>query len=359
MLYAVIMAGGSGTRFWPESRADRPKQLLKLAGRETLIRATIARLRELVPPERILVVTNERLVEPIRRELPELPPESVLGEPCRRDTAPCIGLAASLLLRREPEAVMAVMPADHLISQVEEFQAAIGFAERLIAEQPQRLVTFGIPPTYPAEVFGYIERGEPISRPAADPAAYRVQMFREKPDAATAREFLASGRFYWNSGIFVWRAATIDAALAKFEPEMHRRLAAIAQSDERLFPEVFRREFEAIQGKSIDYAVMERHDDVAVIEAPFDWDDVGSWRSLARHYPADEHGNTVIGRHLGVHSSGCIVRGDDERLIVTLGVKDCIIVHTPDATLVANKHDEEAVRHVVAELKQRGWEEFL
>jgi mannose-1-phosphate guanylyltransferase len=359
MLYAVIMAGGSGTRFWPESRADRPKQLLNLAGRQTLIRATLSRLADLVPPDRILVVTNERLVEPIRRELPELTPQAVLGEPCRRDTAPCIGLAAGILLRRDPDAVMAVMPADHVIPTVEAFQSAIRYAARLIEERPKRLVTFGIRPTYPAEVFGYIERGEPLPHSAADPPAYRVKMFREKPDAATAQKYLDSGRFYWNSGIFVWRADTIDAALKQLEPEMHRRLAAIAGAGEDRFPETLRREFEAIQGKSIDYAVMERYDDVAVIEAPFEWDDVGSWRSLARLYPPDENGNTVIGRHLGVKSSGLIVRGDDQRLIVTLGLKDCIIVHTPDATLVANKNDEEAVRHIVAELKSRGWEEFL
>jgi mannose-1-phosphate guanylyltransferase len=359
MLYAVIMAGGSGTRFWPESRAGRPKQLLKLAGNQTLIRATVTRLADLVPPDRILVVTNERLVEPIRRELPEAPPQAVLGEPCRRDTAPCIGLAAGLLLRRDPHAVMAVMPADHVIPTVEGFQSAIRFAARLIEERPKRLVTFGIRPSYPAEVFGYIERGESLPHAAADPPAYRVKMFREKPDAATAQQYLDSGRFYWNSGIFVWRADTIDAALKQLEPEMHRSLAAIAAADEDRFGETFRREFEAIRGKSIDYAVMERYDDVAVIEAPFAWDDVGSWRSLTRLYPSDANGNTVVGRHLGVNSSGLIVRGDDQRLIVTLGMKDCIIVHTPDATLVANKNDEEAVRHIVAELKSRGWEEFL
>jgi mannose-1-phosphate guanylyltransferase len=359
MLYAVIMAGGSGTRFWPESRADRPKQLLPLAGRETMIRATVARLADVVPPDRILIVTNERLVEPIRRQLPELPAQAVLGEPCRRDTAPCIGLAAGLLLRDDPDAIMAVMPADHVIPTVEKFQAALRYAARMVDWQPERLVTFGIRPTYPAETFGYIERGNRLFTEPSDPPTYQVQMFREKPKADVARQFVESGRFYWNSGIFVWRAATIDAALAKFEPEMHRHLRTIAQAEEARFDEVFPREFEAIRGKSIDYAVMEHYDDVAVVESPFDWDDVGSWRSLTRLYPADENGNTVIGRHLGVRSSGLIVRGSDDRLIVTLGMKDCIIVHTPDATLVANKNDEEAVREVVAELQKRGWTEYL
>ncbi len=359
MLYAVIMAGGSGTRFWPESRADRPKQLLKLAGEKTMIRATAARLEGLISPERMIVVTGESLVAPIRQELPDLHAESVIGEPCRRDTAPCIGLAAQLLLKKDPQAVMAVMPADHVIQPVEKFQAALRYALRLVEEQPSRLVTFGIPPTYPAESFGYIERGEALPAAPNCPPAFRVRMFREKPKAKVAQEYLAAGRFYWNSGIFVWRADTIDQALAKFSPKIHAHLQAVTAAPDREFPEVFRREFAAIEGQSIDYAVMERYDDVAVIEAPFAWDDVGSWRSLTRLYPQDENGNTVIGRHLGVNSHGLIVRGDEERLIVTLGMKDCIIVHTPDATLVANKNDEEAVRQVVEEIRRRGWEEFL
>jgi mannose-1-phosphate guanylyltransferase len=360
MLYAVIMAGGSGTRFWPESRSDRPKQLLRISGEETLIQATVNRLEGLIPSQRLLIITGYQLVQPIREQLPDLPPSALVGEPCRRDTAPCIGLAAQLLLKQDPEAVMAVMPADHVISPTSTFQDALRYAAELVEERPGRLVTFGIRPTYPAQIFGYIERGEALPSPGAkDFPTFQVQMFREKPDGPTAQKFLDSGRFYWNSGIFVWKAKTIDAALAEREPAMHQRLQAIAAASDADFPEVFSQEFEAIQGKSIDYAVMEHYEDVAVIESPFTWDDVGSWRSLARLYPQDEHGNTVIGRHVGINSTGLIVRGDDERLIVTLGMKDCIIVHTPDATLVANKNDEEAVREVVAEIKRRGWRELL
>jgi len=356
MLHAVIMAGGSGTRFWPASREAKPKQLLDLAGSKTMIQATAARLSGAVPPERILVLTNERQVEPICQQLPELPPESVIGEPCKRDTAPCIGLAAMHVSRNDDDATMLVLPADHVIEPDEAFRQAVAQAVELVDRKPTRIVTFGIRPTYPAESYGYIERGEPIAA-----AAFKVVQFREKPKADVARQYCDSGDFYWNSGIFVWRARTILDSLARYEPEMFARLEAIesaAGSDD--FDTVFHREFAAIVGKSIDYAVMERADDVAVIEAPFQWDDLGSWQSLARLRGADEAGNTIAAeRHLGLNTTGTIVRSEGNHLIVTVGLTDCIVVHTDGATLVANKHDEESVRDVVKRLKAMGWEEYL
>lgn len=362
MLHAVIMAGGAGTRFWPASRSARPKQLLDLAGGRTMIQATVERLGDLVPASRILIVTNERLVDSIRQQLPELPVRAVLGEPCKRDTAPCIGLAAALVRREDPAGTMVVMPADHVIRPDGVFQAAIRRAAQLVEESPERIVTFGIRPTYPAESFGYIERGVPLANAGSgeSAAAFRVRRFREKPNADVAREYVESGNFYWNSGIFVWKAATIDAALARFEPEMHVHLRAIASRlGESDFAEVFEREFEMIRGKSIDYAVMEQYPDVVVVEAPFDWDDVGSWQSLARTRGQDADGNTIVGHHLGFQTTGSIIRSDPGHLVVTLGLKDCIVVHTPDATLVANKHDEESIRQVVQLLKDRGWDGYL
>jgi mannose-1-phosphate guanylyltransferase len=363
MLHAIIMAGGSGTRFWPASRADRPKQLLDLTGEKTMIQATVGRLGELVAPDRVLVVTNERLVAAIRDSLPQLPPEAVIGEPCKRDTAPCVGFSAEYVLRSDENATMAVMPADHVISDEPQFQAAIRYAAELVEQSPQTLVTFGIQPTYAAETFGYIERAEAIggAGQGGGPPTYRVARFREKPKGETAREYFESGRYYWNSGIFVWKARTIRDALARFEPQMHGHLRAIGEACGREdFDEVFHREFAAIEGKSIDYAVMEHYDDVVVIQAPFPWDDVGSWQSLARLHGTDDENNTVAhARHLGLDTSGTIVRGEDGHLIVTLGVSDCIVVHTPDATLVANKHQEEAIRQVVQLLKEKGWEEYL
>lgn len=368
MLHAVIMAGGSGTRFWPASRNELPKQLLNLVGDETMIQDTVARLGDLVPHDRLLIVTNRRLVAPIAEQLPQVPAAAIIGEPCKRDTAPCIGLASALIDRHDPDATMIVLPADHVIQAGDTFRAAIRHAVRLVEQQPARIVTFGIRPSYPAEVFGYIERGERLDGNAASDsagdsnsaAAFRVKRFREKPSRAVAEEYLASGNFYWNAGIFVWKSAAIMAALKRFEPAMHEHLAAIAAAvGQEKFPAVLDREFAAIQGKSIDYAVMERYEDVAVIEAPFDWDDAGNWQAMARIRGADSDGNTIAGRHLGVRTAGCIVRTSDEHLVVTLGLQDTIVVHTPDATLVANKHDEEAMRQIVGLLKERGWEEYL
>jgi len=399
MLHAVIMAGGSGTRFWPESRADRPKQLLRLVGSETMLRQTMDRLTRLVARERVVVATTERLAERIARELPELPAEGVLVEPLRRNTAPCIGLAALRLQRRDAQATMAVMPADHLIRPPAEFCRAMRFAAALVDKDPRRLVTFGIRPSYPAETFGYIERGEPLDpepNPAnrtqpdapsgavpaeacaempdaaagaagetqapasAPPPAFQVRCFREKPDAKTAREYLAAGRFYWNAGIFVWKAATILDCLRRYRPEIHQGLEQIAAAWGRAdFDQVLRRQFEAMPDVSIDYAVMEKAEHVVVVEAPFEWDDVGSWLALGRLGQTDEQGNTVLGRHLGIDTSGTIVRTSDDHLVVTLGLRDCLVVHTPDATLVADKHQEEAVRRVVKLLEERGWDEFL
>ncbi len=357
MIYAVIMAGGSGTRFWPASRAEFPKQLLNLVGDKSMIQATLDRLVGLVPAERSLIVTNERLVDTMRAQLPALPATSILGEPCKRDTAPCVGLAAAMLLREDPDAVMVVMPADHVIQATDRFQAAIRHAVSLVEEKPERKITFGIRPTYPAESFGYIERGAPLD---AHEGTYNVKRFHEKPNLERAEQYLAAGTFLWNSGIFVWRASTILAELERHEPEMHHHLVTIgAAARGASFEEVFQREFTAIEGRSIDYAVMEKAQDVVVVEAPFDWDDMGSWQALGRLRGTDSQGNTIVGKHIGIDTAGTIVRGDDDHLIVTVGLEDCIVVHTPDATFVADKRHEESVREVVKMLAAKGWNEHL
>lgn len=356
MLHAVIMAGGSGTRFWPLSRTARPKQLLDLAGGRTMIQATVDRLGSLAPAERTWIITNRSLVQPIAEQLPQLARGRIVGEPCKRDTAPAVGLSALLVAHGDPEATLVVMPSDHLIQPDAAFQAAIQQAAALVEQRPETLVTFGIKPTHPADSFGYIERGERVGQGSV----FQVARFREKPARSIAEQYLASGNFYWNSGIFVWKAKTILAALAKLEPAIYERLQAIgAAAGKPDFDAILDREFTAIRGKSIDFAVMEHYQPVVVIEAPFSWDDVGSWQALARARGTDEAGNTAVGKHLGIRTSGSIVRTTDDHLIVTLGLKDTIVVHTPDATLVADKSQEEAIREVVKALEERGWREFL
>jgi mannose-1-phosphate guanylyltransferase len=365
MLHALVMAGGSGTRFWPVSREKTPKQLLRLLGERSLLQSTIDRLDGLVAPQETLVATAAALATPIREQLPQLPPAAVLGEPCKRDTAPCIGLAALLTVRHDADATMLVLPADHVIRDTAGFQRGVRQAVVLVEQDPTRLVTFGIRPTYPAESFGYLERGEPIgdSPAATGTPTFRVLRFREKPQAAVAQQYLDTGNFYWNSGIFVWRARTILDALAREQPDLVARLQSIAAAyGTAEFDAVFAREFAAIRGISIDYAVMEKAGNVVLIEAPFDWDDLGSWQSLARQRGQDAQGNTIAARHLGLKTSGTIVFADErakDHLIVTVGAEDLIIVHTPDATLVARRQDEESLRQVVKELEKQGWRESL
>ena len=360
MLHAVIMAGGSGTRFWPASRSSTPKQLLDLAGDRTMIQQTVDRLAELTTSENVMIITNQSQVDAIAGQLPALSAESIIGEPCKRDTAPCVGLAAALVHAKDPDGIMAVMPADHVIRPTAEFQRALQHAAQLVEADPERIITFGIPPTYPAESFGYIERGTPLAGNELEIPSYAVSRFREKPSQEVAQQYLESGNYYWNSGIFVWKAQTIRDALAKYEPQMQQRLQTIADSlGTDKYQETLQAEFAAIEGKSIDYAVMEHYEKVVVVEAPFQWDDVGSWQSLTRLRGTDADDNTLVGKHLGIRTEGSIVKTSDDHLVVTLGMKDCIVVHTDNATLVANKHDEEAIREVVAQLKEKNWVEYL
>lgn len=356
MLHAIIMAGGSGTRFWPASRKAKPKQLLALSGSRTMIQATCDRLYACVPPERISVITATHLVDPIAAQLPELRKPSIIGEPCRRDTAPCVGLAAAMVAAEDPDGMMLVCPSDHVILKHDEFADAVRRGQAVIEQHPDAIITFGIRPSYPAESFGYIQQGDQL----AGHDAFNVECFREKPDRETAEKYVAEGNFLWNSGIFLWKAKTILDALAQHEPAMHGHLQAIANAiGTDSFDEVLKTEFTAIEGKSVDYAVMERHDNVVVIEAPFDWDDVGSWQAVSRLQPLDQSGNAVTGSHIGIDSKNCIIQSEPGHTIVTIDTEDLIVVQTGDATLVAPRASEERVREAVAELEKRGMQDKM
>ncbi|NNJ26591.1 mannose-1-phosphate guanylyltransferase [Alienimonas chondri] len=375
MLHAVVMAGGSGTRFWPQSRTALPKQLLPIAGEKTMLRQTVDRLygdggpngagetagEGTIAPERVWVVTNAVQAEEVRKQLPEVPAGNVLVEPCARNTAPCVGLAAVHLQQADPDATMLVLPADHVIGPPEVFQQAAATAAKVVADGPGRFVLFGVPPTFPSEGFGYIQRGAPLSG-FEEQKAFSVASFREKPDAATAEEYIASGDFYWNCGIFTWRADAILDALAEYESNTRARLETIAGvvgSDR--YDEVVAEQFPQCDSVSIDNAVLERTDAACVLEAPFDWDDVGSWGALRRLLGEDEQGHSSdAAKFVSLESKDCTVRDTTgKHLICALGVEDLIIVHTADATLVAKRGDENAVKRLIGELKERGLEEYL
>jgi mannose-1-phosphate guanylyltransferase len=363
MLHALIMAGGGGTRFWPRSRASKPKQFLALAGEQTLLQQTVERIETLVPPDRTWIVTSATHVAETERQLPHLPPGRVIGEPCGRDTAPCIALGAAILRQNDPDAVMAVMAADHVIEPVQEFRRAACVAELMVAEFPDALVTFGIPPTFPATGYGYIERGPEAARRQGI-AVHRVASFREKPAEEVAREFLASGQYFWNSGMFFWRADTILDALRATQPAMVQaveRIAGASPTERRTA--VLAAEYPVLDRISIDFAVMEpavlQGTTILVVEAPFRWDDVGSWLALERMNPQDAAHNTVLGRHCGVDTERCIIAGDAGTLIATAGVHDLIIIQDGDCILVADRSKESSIKHLVEELRRRGLEKYL
>lgn len=356
MLHSVIMAGGSGTRFWPQSRRAIPKQLLKLAGDETLLQQTAGRLSSEANPSPVWVVTNQQQAAETSKQLPAA---NVLVEPCGRNTAPCIGLAAICLLKDDPDAIMVVCPADHVIRPNDAFSAGIEQAVSLIEEQPDRLVLFGVKPTYPSTGFGYIERGQSIGDESS--GQFHVESFREKPALDVAEGYLKQGSFYWNAGIFVWRAETILKAIETNEPEMFSLLSELAKHiDTEAWQQKLEELFPQMKSISIDYAVLEQAKNVAVVEAPFEWDDLGSWQSLQRLLGQDEDDNTVDATFCSIDSRGCIVRStQDDHLIAAIGMDDCIIVHTPDATLVARKGDENAIRELVAKIEEMGHGRFL
>jgi mannose-1-phosphate guanylyltransferase len=359
MLHAMIMAGGGGTRFWPRSRQQRPKQFLKLTGDRTLIQMALDRIEGPVPPECTWVITGDAYRSEASKQLPSLPADRIIGEPCGRDTAACIGLGAALIARQDPSAVMIVMPADHVIEPVQEFRRAAHVAEQMAEEHPSSLITFGIPPTYPATGYGYIHRGPEVARRQGI-SVYRVQEFKEKPKANVAEQFVVSGEYYWNSGIFVWKAATILQALRDRQPRLFAAVQRVAEA----WPTgegaaVLRREYEALERVSIDYAVMEHAKEVLVVQAPYRWDDVGSWHALERMHPQDADGNTVLAPHCGLKTKGCIIVAEDGHLVATGGVENLLIVQDGDATLVADRRDEKTVKELVELLKTKGLEKYL
>jgi mannose-1-phosphate guanylyltransferase len=359
MLHALIMAGGSGTRFWPRSRRRRPKQFLTLSGDRSLLQQAVDRLDPLIPPDRTWVITNAAFTEETGQQLPTLASEHIVGEPCGRNTAPCVGLGAALIFAEDPGATMVVAPADHVIEPPEDFRRVVQAAECLSNESPAALITFGIPPTFPATGYGYIQRGDELRR-IQGCAVYRVRSFREKPPADLAKQLVETGENYWNSGIFVWKAATILEELRIKQPRIHTAVLSIVKAWTTTRREdVLRHEYEGLGKISIDYAVMEKARQVFLLEAPFRCHDFGSWLAIERVQPARDDKVTVLATHVGLATSRCVIVGDPSRLIATLGVRDLIIVQDGDATLIADRNDEGNIKQLLELLHERGLEEYL
>jgi mannose-1-phosphate guanylyltransferase len=359
MLHAMIMAGGGGTRFWPRSRRQRPKQFLTLSGERSLLQQAYDRLEAQVTPSGMWIITSAAHGEETARQLPEVAPDHIVGEPCGRDTAACIGLGAALIAAKDPSAIMIVTPADHVIEPVQEFGRAVHVAAQMAEEHPHALVTFGILPNYPATGYGYIHRGKEIANRQGI-GVFRVQRFREKPDANTAEQFVASGDYYWNSGIFVWRAATILEALRQRQPRLHAAVQRIAEAwptPQRAA--VLQREYAALDKISIDFAVMEHAEEVLVVQAPYRWDDVGSWLALERMHPQDADNNTILATHCGLKTTGCVIVAEPGKLVTTIGVENLLIIQDGDATLIADRRDEGTVKQLVELLQKSGLEKYL
>ena len=348
-IYALILAGGSGERFWPLSRRARPKQLLRLVSNRALLEETVARLEGLVPHERILILTNVEQEAAVRKLLAAFPKGNILAEPAKRDTAAAVALGAGWVAARDHAATMLVLPADHVITNRAAFQETLALAAAT-AEETGELVTIGIKPTWACPGFGYIEQGEPVhlrNRSDKD-AIHRVLRFREKPNIDLAESFLRKGNFRWNAGMFVWSVPTVLSEFNRHAPELADFISQLRAPGN--LEKVLCERFSKLPRISFDYAIMEKADRVLVVEASFDWNDIGSWRAVADYFKIDEHGNAANCAVTAVDSSNNIVFDQDGTTIALLGVHNLIVVRTGDAVLVCHRHQAEKIKNLIGKL---------
>ena len=349
--FVVIMAGGNGERFWPESRKALPKQFLPIVGDQPMLAQTINRLKGMIDPHNIFVIAGEQHRSVIIDICPDLDPEKVIGEPIGRDTAPAVALATTLVSRENPNAVFAMLPADAVIHDANNFCSVLESAF-VLAEAEPVLVTIGIKPTSPATGYGYIKKSEAKGE-YAGLQSFHVSRFVEKPNLEKAKEYLASVDFYWNAGMFIWSVDSIRAEFEKNCSGLWKSLLSVNQALDGGEPlgDILAREYPTIEKISVDYAVIEKANNVAMIESTFDWDDVGEWSAIERHNDSDKEGNCFQGQIKGLEAQGNIAYNrEKDHLVTLLGVEGLIVVHTKDATLICKKEESQAVKNLVKKI---------
>jgi mannose-1-phosphate guanylyltransferase len=347
--YALILAGGSGERFWPLSRRARPKQLLRLVTDNTLLEETVVRLEGFVPRECILILTNAEQEGAVRKLLTGFPKENIIAEPAKRDTAAAVALGTGWVAARDHSATMIVLPADHVIANRAAFQETLALAVDA-AEETGELVTIGIKPTWACPGFGYIEHGEPVHLQKSDDknVIHRVVRFREKPNPDLAESFLRKGNFRWNAGMFVWSVPTVLREFNRRAPELADFISQLRAQGK--FEKALRERFSKLPRISFDYAIMEKADRVLVVEASFDWDDIGSWRAVANYFEKDEQGNAANCAVTAVDSTNNVIFDEDGTTIALLGVHNLIVVRTGDAILICHRHQAEKMKDLIGKL---------
>jgi mannose-1-phosphate guanylyltransferase len=350
-IYALILAGGSGERFWPLSRRARPKQLLRLVTGQTLLEQTVARLEGLVGQERLLILTNVDQEAAVRELLPKLPKENIVAEPAKRDTAAAVALGAGWVASRDHSATMIVLPADHVIENTAAFQKTLT-AAAAAAEETGALVTIGIKPTWACPGYGYIEQGEAVRLRSveADSAVHRVVRFREKPNPDLAESFLRKGNFRWNAGMFVWSVPSVLSEFNRHTPELASFISQLRAPNN--FQKTISERFGKLPRISFDYAIMEKADRVLMVEASFDWDDVGSWRAVAKYFKSDVEGNAANCEITAMDSTNNIVFNPDSTRIALLGVHNLIVVRTDDAILICHRHQAEKIKNLLGKVPE-------
>lgn len=346
--FVVIMAGGRGERFWPQSRMDQPKHLLPIVGEKSMLAQTVDRVVGVVPRENILVLTTQAQLEGCRRACVDLPPGNIVAEPMGRDTAAATGLALLLVKQRSATATFAMLPADHVIHDRAEYQKLLTVAFEA-AECDDKLVTLGIKPTEPATGFGYIEADREWKQ-IGGRGVLAARRFVEKPDLATARDYLGTGRYYWNAGMFVWRVPVVEAAFRQHAPALFQGLAELEQAGRTGWDAALARLYPTLPKISVDYAVMEKSTNVVVVPATFDWDDVGAWPAIAKHFPQDGNGNVLRGIAMVEGGANNIVVSTDGHLTAVVGASDLVVVHTANATLVCPKEKAQEIKALLKRL---------